>query len=381
MFLNFDTHILENKTILIVDDNALNRKILREQLEKVGVSTLDAENGAQAIAISKSELPDMILLDIMMPGVNGYEVCKTLKEDMNTKDIPIIFLTAKIESEDIVKGLRLGAVDYINKPFLHPEELIARISTHIELKIYRDSLLIQNERLNQINQEKNDFIATIVHDLKNPVYNISLLAKTIRTEQNISREDIEEFAKDIELSSNKVLSLVSTILDLASFENNKEVKFEAININETITIATTLQKESAKRKNITLNLKHTDQNIDLVTDRKAFINIFDNLLSNAIKYSPFDSEVKIQCFIKDDNNKLQIDIIDQGPGISHEDQKKMFGKFARLSAKPTGDETSSGLGLYSVKMYAELINAEILLDSELGKGSTFSIVLPYLTML
>lgn len=374
MFRSYDSQLLENKTILIVDDNALSRKILKEQLEKALVNVIMADNGNEAIQIAKEILPDMILLDIMMPVVSGFDVCLELKENYETKDIPIIFLTAKIDTEDIVKGLRLGAVDYINKPFLHPEELIARITTQIELKIYRDSLVIQNETLNQINQEKNDFIATIVHDLKNPIFNISLISKTLQKANKLTTEDIIDLANDIEISSNKILNLINSILELASFENNKKIVPELLNVNEIILSSTYLQKESAKFKGININLVENNEQIFLNTDRNAFIQIYDNILSNAIKYSPFDSEVKIDYYIVD--NYFKVNVKDSGPGISKDEQKKMFGKFAKLSSKPTGNETSTGLGLFSVKLYSELIGAEIKVDSTLGEGSTFSIIIP-----
>jgi len=375
MYKSYDSQLLENKTILVVDDNALSRKILKEQLERAFVNVILADNGNEAIKIAKEKLPDMILLDIMMPVVSGYDVCIELKENYDTKDIPIIFLTAKIDTEDIVKGLRLGAVDYINKPFLHPEELLARITTQIELKIYRDSLVIQNETLNQINQEKNDFIVTIVHDLKNPIFNISLISKTLQKASGLTTEDIIDLANDIEISSNKILNLINSILELASFENNKKILLELLNMNEIILSSTFLQKESARVKDINLNLIENDEQIFMNTDRNAFIQIYDNILSNAIKYSPFDSEVKIDYTIVD--NRFKVNIKDSGPGISKEDQKKMFGKFAKLSSIPTGNETSTGLGLFSVKMYSELIGAEIEVQTSLGEGSTFSIIVPF----
>lgn len=375
MYKSYDSQLLENKTILVVDDNALSRKILKEQLERAFVNVILADNGNEAIKIAKEKLPDMILLDIMMPVVSGYDVCIELKENYDTKDIPIIFLTAKIDTEDVVKGLRLGAVDYINKPFLHPEELLARITTQIELKIYRDSLVIQNETLNQINQEKNDFIVTIVHDLKNPIFNISLISKTLQKASGLTTEDIIDLANDIEISSNKILNLINSILELASFENNKKILLELLNMNEIILSSTFLQKESARVKDINLNLIENDEQIFMNTDRNAFIQIYDNILSNAIKYSPFDSEVKIDYAIVD--NRFKVNIKDSGPGISKEDQKKMFGKFAKLSSIPTGNETSTGLGLFSVKMYSELIGAEIEVQTSLGEGSTFSIIVPF----
>jgi signal transduction histidine kinase len=139
----------------------------------------------------------------------------------------------------------------------------------------------------------------------------------------------------------------------------------------------TLQKENAKRKNIKLNLDLSETQIDIVSDRTALMQIFDNIISNAIKYSFLDTEVNINYNISDNQDYVIINIEDSGPGISPEDQKKMFGKFTKLTAKPTGDESSSGLGLYAVKISAELINADIKISSTMGKGSIFSIYLPY----
>ena len=150
---------------------------------------------------------------------------------------------------------------------------------------------------------------------------------------------------------------------------------ELLNMNEIILSSTFLQKESARVKDINLNLIENDEQIFMNTDRNAFIQIYDNILSNAIKYSPFDSEVKIDYAIVD--NRFKVNIKDSGPGISKEDQKKMFGKFAKLSSIPTGNETSTGLGLFSVKMYSELIGAEIEVQTSLGEGSTFSIIVPF----
>ena len=152
--------------VLIVDDNPQNLKVLGNTLRENQVSPILVKNGADALRLLKRKKPDLILLDIMMPEMDGFEVCKHLKQNAATKDIPIIFLTAQAERESIIKGLEMGGVDYVSKPF-NTRELMARINTHLELKAARDTISLQKEALKQANAAKDKFFSIISHDLGN----------------------------------------------------------------------------------------------------------------------------------------------------------------------------------------------------------------------
>ncbi|MEK8018477.1 MAG: response regulator, partial [Candidatus Parabeggiatoa sp.] len=159
--------------ILIVDDNPQIRKMLQRHLKKKGYETFEAENGKMGLVEVEKAKPDLILLDVMMPEMNGFEVCQRLKQDAALKDIPVIFMTAKTETDDVIAGLELGAVDYVAKPFNH-KELMTRVNTHLELKAAKDMILLQREELKQANEElknanaaKDKFFSIISHDLGN----------------------------------------------------------------------------------------------------------------------------------------------------------------------------------------------------------------------
>ncbi|MCX6147954.1 MAG: response regulator, partial [Candidatus Kapabacteria bacterium] len=168
---------LNSKKILVVDDNPLNLKVLDEHFRTFGFQIFVSKSGAAAIDICKTELPDIVLLDIMMPHMDGFQVIDELKKDETTSEIPIIFLTARTQTNDIIKGFNKGAVDYIMKPF-NPEELTARVNTHLKMKEMMVRLETQNKKLIELNNEKNHFLGIAAHDMKNPIFSISMLAKS-----------------------------------------------------------------------------------------------------------------------------------------------------------------------------------------------------------
>lgn len=373
-FLEHENEFIANKKILVIDDNPLNLKILDDHLKSSGFLPIQAKSGEIGISMALEHLPDLILLDIMMPMMDGFQVAESLRTNDVTKDIPIIFLTAKTQTDDIVKGLGKGAVDYIMKPF-NPEELTARVSTHLHLKGYRDKLVQQNHSLNELNTEKNQFLAIAAHDMKNPLYSISLLAKTIRDDKHISREDLEELTSDIITTSDRMLALIADLLDINAIEQGKmKFNLEEIDMVEPISTCLDIYHERAKQKNITLNFTPDDREYKILGDRRAVHQVLDNIVSNAIKYSPFDKN--IWASVTELNGNIRCEIKDEGPGLNEEDLKKMFGKFVKLSTIPTGNESSNGLGLSIVKQYVENLGGKVWCESELGKGCNFIVELP-----
>jgi signal transduction histidine kinase len=359
--------------VLIVDDNPENIKVVGSHLRKKNIEISIATSGEKALLITKSRLPDLILLDIMMPKMDGFEVCKKLKKDSLTNDIPIIFLTAKIETRDIVKAFNCGVVDYITKPF-KASELLARVNTHLKLKHYRDQIEENNRQLENLNIEKNELLSLTAHDLKNPIYSISMLAKVIKDDKRLLREEIEEFSNDIIITTERMLEMINQLLDINRIEQGEvKITIEKININDLLQTTIGSYKDRANAKNIEISFEQQAKNPYALTDRNAAAQIFDNLVSNAIKYSYFDSNVHI----KQENykNKCRIEVRDEGPGINNDDMKKLFGKYAKLSAKPTGGEDSTGLGLSIVKKYIELIDGKVWCESQPGKGANFIVEL------
>lgn len=363
-----------NSMVLIIDDNPKNIQAVGNHLKAIGIDIAIATNGKKGLDIAKSRMPDLILLDIMMPDMGGYQVCEILKEDTATEKIPVIFLTAKVNKEDILQGFNLGAVDYIQKPF-NAAELIARVKTHLKLKLYRDRIEEVNKKLKQADSEKNEILSIAAHDLKNPIYSISMLAKVIRDETDLERAEIEEFSHDIITTSDRMLELIKNLLDLNAIEQGKaKIIPEDFKVAELICSMSDIYRERAAEKNIRLNVVNNTEDIVLRADRSATLQVIDNLVSNAIKFSPHDRNIYIN--IRDAGEFGIIEVKDEGPGLTEEDKKKLFGKFERLSAQPTGNENSTGLGLSIVKKYIDSMNGKISCESSPGKGAAFIVELP-----
>lgn len=361
--------------VLIVDDTKENLQVLGNILRENKYKIVLANNGTEALAIVAKRLPDLILLDIMMPDMDGFEVCSRLKADDRTKHIPVVFLTAKTETDDIVRGFQLGGIDYITKPFKH-EELLIRVKTHVALKKARDLIVEQNVKLELLNKEKNNFLSIAAHDLKNPITAIKGFSKIIEDENiTLSKEEIIDFSKEIRVTSESMFQIVVDLLDINAIEEGKiNLSFESFNIDEFIKSKLDNYKLRAAEKSISIHFKDTPDNFIVFADSNKVGQVFENLLSNALKFSPFNKNiwVKTEKFITSEGSEfIEISVKDEGPGLSEDDKSKLFGKFAKLSARPTNEESSTGLGLSIVKQLAEAMGGTIRCESTYGQGAAF----------
>jgi two-component system, sensor histidine kinase and response regulator len=376
LIMNTDTSPL----ILIVDDVAQNLQVLNATLSEHGYRVAASKSGEQAFKALERIRPDLILLDIMMPGMDGYTVCQRLKENPGTQNIPVIFLTAKSESEDMIKGFQCGGVDYITKPFQTPE-LLARVRTHTELKRNRDLILEYTldlkERtieLERLNDEKNQFLGIASHDLKNPLGNILMLSQLMKTVKD-EESQFDDFMAILERSAKKMLNIIDQLLDVNRIESGHlRVEQQNIPIDELIEQTVDAFAMAAKAKQIHVQVNLETVGMMIHTDPMLLSQVLDNLVSNAIKYSPKASTVTIA--LSRHRDSVHIAVRDHGPGFSAQDQERLYHKFARLTAQPTGGEHSTGLGLSIVKRLVEALDGEIRLESDLGKGSLFTVILP-----
>jgi two-component system, sensor histidine kinase and response regulator len=364
--------------IFIIDDIMENVKILGSILLEQGYDISMANNGAMALKMIEKISPDLVLLDIMMPDINGFEVCRQFKEMEKMKSVPVIFLTARSDSEDIIKGFQLGGVDYIIKPF-NNEELIVRVKTHIDLKLSKDLILQQNQKLKKLNDEKNELLGIAAHDLRNPLTGIIVSNDAvIKFIEKLSKEEISEFSHNIKASGKRMMRIINNLLDIYAIEDGK-IKFEYKNFDINRIIKKVLKENElrAESKRISIIADYSPGSIVYADDNKVE-QIIDNLLSNAIKFSPFDKKIWINKSIinDDDGNRIRIEIRDEGPGLTDEDQSRLFNKFAKLSAVPTDGEGSTGLGLSIVKRLVEEMNGNVHCESEKGFGASFIVELP-----
>jgi two-component system sensor histidine kinase/response regulator len=353
--------------VLVVDDVMQNLQVVGTMLRNEGYDVLPAASGAQALERVRVRTPDLILLDLMMPEMDGLEVCQRLKADPSTRRIPVIFLTASNEMEHLVKGFEVGAVDYVTKPF-NGAELLARVRTHLELKHAR-------ERLREMNEEKNEFMGIVAHDLRNPLGAIQGYSEMILEEPDLPREELESCVSRIRDTARRMSDMVRNLLDTNRIERgDMQVSLTAVDLGPLAKKLTESYHPRAAAKQQNLCLQQDDGPLIALADPNQVIQVLENLISNAVKYSPHGKEILVRVGRAD--GMVRCEVTDQGPGLSAEDQKKLFGKFARLSAKPTGGEHATGLGLSIVKRMVEAMNGRVWCESEPGRGATFIVALP-----
>ncbi len=359
--------------VLIVDDAPLNLQVLEGMLGSANIPAIKAQNGKEGIEFARLHRPDLILLDIMMPQMDGFQACEKLKDDPETENIPIIFLTAKNQTEDVLKGLELGAVDYITKPF-NPKELLSRVKNQLELKKAHDIILEQNEKLAELNATKDKFFSIIAHDLKNPFGDLigfsELLIQSVKKD---NKQRIDQYSKIIYETSERGHRLLENLLQWSRSQRDT-IKWnpQKTNLKDMFLREIELLKSRMEKKNIQLNTELPDA---LVTvDINMISTVIRNLLTNAVKFTPEQGTITIRERIE--NDKVTIAIKDTGIGIPKENLPKLFRIDEHHTTPGTNNEEGTGLGLIICKEFIEKHNGKIQITSELGKGTEVSFLLP-----
>ncbi len=359
----------EQQKILVVDDERININVLVDLL-KPNYKMMFAKTGPQALkAVQSEKPPDLVLLDIMMPDMDGYEVCQRIKANKNTRDIPIIFVTAMGEINDETKGLELGAVDYLSKP-VSPPIVKARVKTHLALKQKHDDLAGLAQHLEHLNHEKNKILGVAAHDLRNPLSSVAGFSEILLSGDvgPVPDEHIE-FLSIINSQARYMLNMVNDLLDVSVIESGKlELNLKTASLKSLAEERIRIHRISAQKKGMQFHKSLADIP-DINFDSNRIAQVIDNLLSNSIKYSPAGALIHVELNQKD--NIIYFSVQDEGPGIPEEEQFKLFGEFGRLSTMPTGGEKSTGLGLSIAKKIITAHDGKIWVESVAGKGSKF----------
>ncbi len=360
--------------ILIVDDIPANIRILG-QLLRSEYDIRIATGGKNALAIVASENPpDLVLLDIMMPDMDGYEVCRRLKEDSRLKDIPVIFITAKGEVEDETRGLEIGAVDYIIKPF-SPPIVAARVKTHLQLKRQRDELAQMTRDLTELNRMKDNLLAVCSHDLRSPLNGILGFTDLLLEKKYLEAEDREGLTH-IKASGNVLLGLINDIMDLSKARAEQvELEMAPVMLADVIETSIGALKHMAVRKGQTLHLTDQCPGAQILGNASALGRVFNNLLSNAIKFTPEKGAIQIQ-IEPGSEGEVWASVIDTGIGIPEDRIPYLFDPFTKTSQSGTSGEQGTGLGMSIVKEILEKHGVPIAVESQEGKGTRFKLIFP-----
>ncbi|MCI0709090.1 MAG: hybrid sensor histidine kinase/response regulator [Chloroflexi bacterium] len=356
------------EVILIVDDNPANRDMLARRIQQLGYEYDEAENGIQALEKLRENSYDLVLLDIMMPLMNGFETLEKIMDDSDLRQIPVIIISAIDDMTSVVKCIEMGAEDYLPKPF-NAILLKARISSLLEKRRLRDAEI---QRLTELNAMKDQFVRTVSHDLRNPITIIRGYADVI-LDLNAG-SDVDDFAQRIRRSADRMLELVNDLLDLAKIESGIEMNFAPTPLAYFLGLQMGEFDLMARNKNITLSYEAPPDSLTLQLDAQRFTQVIHNLLSNAIKYTPPGGRVLLTAF--EENDAVIIQVSDNGLGIPDEDIPFLFDKFYRVDTDEHKVEKGSGLGLSIVKAIVEAHDGKIGVESRLGEGSTFYVSLP-----
>lgn len=357
-------------TILVVDDEPANC-MLFERILRPTYQVIVVGNGAEALERLAGQAVDLVLLDISLPVMNGLMVLQHIRSNPATSQLPVMMVSALSENEDIVRSLELGANDYIVKP-VNVEVTRARVKTQITLKRLLDEKQRTIDELHAAQEIRRRLFRVASHDLKAPLANIRMAEYILR--ESVGDDKVgQQILDTMVLTIENMQEVISEFLDAAAFENGKlAITLQETSVQDRVMDVLIQYQVAADKKNIQFDLGALEGTIR--ADSVRFKQVLSNLVSNAIKYSPFNSVVSI--WAEHTGSRIRINVADQGKGIPVEERHLLFQEYGKLSTRPTGDESSTGLGLWIVKQLVTLQNGQVGVDCPADGGSIFWVEFP-----
>ena len=361
-------------TILVVDDVVSNVLLLKILLTKENFKVLTANNGYTCIEIAQNNHPDLILLDVMMPDINGFETAEKLKSDPATADIPIIFLTALNAPSDLVKGFQVGANDFLTKPF-NKEELVMRVMRQIQLVFAKRIIESQNAELKRTISNRDKMYSVIAHDLRSPMASIrmvlNLLVSTMSSE--LIGEELFSLLDKANKESEETHDLLDNLLKWTKSQTGRlNVVHQNFDISDVLIGIEDIFSLIAENKKQKINFDKQTGSIMVRADKDMLNTVLRNFMSNAIKFTPEGKDIDI--LVDKQDKFVKVSIRDHGVGISPERIATLFS--AGQTTYGTNNEEGSGLGLQLCQDFARKNGGDVMVESVLGEGSTFSVFVP-----
>lgn len=361
-------------TICVIDDNPDNVDLLEQELGDAGYRVVTALDGHRGLEVIAAERPDLVLLDIMMPGLSGHDVCRRLRAAAATATLPIILVTAKTGARDEIIGLDAGANDYVTKP-INIETLLARVRTQLRLKALQDELRRNYESFVRLDQARQDMVSMITHDLKTPLMTVSASAKLLLADdvqQDPART--RQIALLLLKSSQKMIELVEDFLSIARWERSGlATEIEACDLGEIVAEVVELFSPFIRERGLTVHLEFPPERLRVLADPILLSRVWQNLLSNAVKYNRPGGEIRLGATLTADGHAL-CHIRDTGIGIPADVLPRIFEAYFRRDA--TKEIEGTGLGLAVVRAILQAHASEHHITSTEGEGTEFTFRLP-----
>ncbi len=358
--------------VLVVDDEPANVELLVRRLEALGCDTYRAANGEEALGIAARELPDLILLDIMMPGIDGYDTCRRLKMNDLTAPIPVIFATARTDAEDLQKGFEVGGVDYITKP-IGPVELAARVRSAIFTKRLQDELRGTNDVLRKVEHSRQELVGMLGHDIRNLANSLVAFLQLVRLGQlDASRPEFSELLGLSESNVTELLRMVNALLDVYKMEEGRlQADQQVVRVDDLARKSMSQLAAEARARGVTLACSAGD--VTAFVDETLLVRVLTNLLANAVKHTPSGGSARVEADGPKDG-LVTVRVRDSGPGIPANEAANVFDRFYQTAGGRSRGGT--GLGLAFCKLAVELHGGTIAVANPGEPGATIVFTIP-----
>jgi two-component system, sensor histidine kinase and response regulator len=357
----------DESTILVIDDSPTNLRLLLETLQDAGYRTLIAPTGERALRQMALIRPDLILLDVMMPGIDGFETCRRIKESPDTREIPVIFITALAKSSEKLRGFEMGGVDYITKPFQR-DEVLSRVRTHLTLRR-------QQAALEAANATKDRFFSIVAHDMRGAFNSLFAYAEILGEQiEETGDERLRETAGKLNRSVDATFRLLENLLQWSRLQRGKISFFPChVALRDLTTDILALNRGHAERKGVALE-NRVPAEIRLWADERMLHTVFRNLVTNAVKFTASGGRVAVSA--EETETEALISVTDDGVGIPSAQVENLFRIDVKYQQAGTAGETGTGLGLALCHELMEKNGGTIRISSRVGVGTTATVSLP-----
>ena len=364
---------IDKAKVIVVDDDEKSCKILATYLRKDGYEVDTANDGDEALTLVAKAPPDAILLDVLMPGLDGIEVCRQIKSQESTAHLPVLLITGLTEREDRLRGIEAGASDYLTKP-LDRQEVLLRVRNAVKTKLLRDDIQKGYDKLKELEELRDGLVHMIVHDMRVPMTVVDGSLQFLLKRTSFPSDTPEHRMLSNALRSTRsMIDIINSLLDVSKLQSGT-LPIHRTDFDVVSTVYEAVDALHRPERDAPIEVEAPDGPVLINCDPSIISRVIHNLLVNALRYTPQTKKIRIT--FEECDEMIKLSVIDEGPGIPPEHQKRIFEKFGQIMTRRNDKMRSTGLGLTFCKLAIEAHAGEVGVISEVGSGSTFWFTVP-----